>query len=245
MTRPFTLLSSSCSSRHARQIAAYLLEFSHAGQRRTKILNESIYNIPLAVTKGTRYKGKGPTWVLEFPIMTKRYQSDLFRRYVEGALEVDGLALADDNFPLPTKENPEIKVGVRSELKIAQAFWSWMHNGKNDTWFGNTRILRATKAWLESDDESRRRALFLTDDCLREGDALAERLVHSLGRDHEMRIHKLLRKLEWVSRTTQLNTHRKNTNFLSLEEVLYIDELIKVERPSDIRERGTVPGLKW
>ncbi len=50
--------------------------------------------------------------------MKKRYQSNLFLGYVEGALEVEEgiLAAGDDNFLLPVKENPEIMVGVRLRM---------------------------------------------------------------------------------------------------------------------------------
>ncbi len=114
-----------------------------------------------------------------------------------------------------------------------------MHNGKNGTWLGNTRIMRATKVWLEFDDASHQRALFHTEVCLIGTVVLAEKLVHPPGKDYQMRIHKLLRRLEWVSKTIQFNTHKESTNFLSLNEALCIDELINVERPSNIREGGT------
>lgn len=258
--RPPKLLSSSCSTQHARQAAAWLLEFSHPGQRRIKILNESPANLPGAVKKSTRYKNKGPTHVIEFPFLAKRYQSDLFQQYAAGAaremkmmMDGDGDDDDDNEILLPTRDNPAIKKGVRSELKIAQQFWSWIHHGDNGCWLGNTRILRVTKIWLESDDESRQRALFETDACLQNKDkdkdnVLAETLVHALGRDYEMRIHKQMRRLEWLSRTTQLNDHKRSTNFLSVGEALYIDELLKVKRPTDrlqMRERVEIPGLKW
>lgn len=179
------------------------------------------------VPKHQRYKNKGPKQFLQDVLAQKRFLSDSFEQYVRGARTLDFGEELRVHVPLPSETRFD-QDGIQSELVIAHSVLEWIHVGGNGSWLGNSRRLKAATAWVKADDADRRKALLQTEVSRTAGHSLTEAVVSAYGEDYQMRIHKLLKRLEWLCRTAR--KHKGPTGVLGEKEAIYLDDLLKVQR---------------
>lgn len=228
------LLPSSCStSLGVRQLAAYLMEFSIAGQRRKLLAGEkpagarnNTAGIINPIQKKTRFYNKSPRKVLTVAFGQKRFESPSFRDYVERARAVDKeqadavavvaatststttAATATRYFEPPsllTQKVSFVEDGLFSELYMAHVLWEWMYaSNKGDCWLStNPKRLLAATAWIRAHDVARRRVFFDLHDGVARQDALTVKIVAAVGQDYEMRLRKLRKRVEWICRSSR------------------------------------------